>query len=163
MNNSTVHALLDECQRELASIDTHVGRLGMGNSMVPYLSKYGLMKACGVVEQAVKSVIADKCSFGTKPQVKNYLSAKVRNSSTNPSYGKICELLKDFDADWNTQFKAAVKNHPHCDQIKTSLQSLVDARNEFAHGGNPRVSIADVVRYFSDARQIVECVDTVIG
>jgi len=130
---------------------------------VPYLSKYGLIKACGTIEQAFKSLVADRCSYRARAQIKNYLTKMVRNSSSNPSFGNICKLLKSFDSSWNAAFKDAVNNHASSNSLKTSLQSLVDTRNEFAHGGNPRVSIGDVRRYFHDARAVIEELDWVVG
>lgn len=163
MNNDSVRQLLDSCETEIAALETLVHGLGIGSSIVPYLSKYGLIKACGTIEQAFKSIVADKCSYRAKQQIKNYLAQKVRNSSSNPSYGNICNLLKGFDGVWKDDFKAAVDAHPQASSLKTSLQSLVDARNEFAHGGNPRISIRDVSQYYSDARKVIECLDQVVG
>jgi len=72
-------------------------------------------------------------------------------------------MLKDFDVDWNTAFKSGIKAKPNQMTLQTSLQSLVDARNEFAHGGNPNLSIGDVIRYFQDAREIMVVLDSVVN
>lgn len=163
MNNDTVRVLLDDCSTELAAIEVLINGLGLGSTIVPYLSKYGLIKACGTIEQAFKSVVADRCAYRARAQIKNYLTDKVRNSSSNPSFDNICKLLKSFDAGWKTAFKDAVNNHGRASSLKTSLQSLVDARNEFAHGGSPRVSIGDVRQYFQDAREVIVELDRVVG
>ncbi len=47
-------------------------------------------------------------------------------------------------------------------KIFTSLQSLVDARNDFSHGGNPTISLADVVSYYAHAKRIIEIMDAVV-
>lgn len=41
----------------------------------------------------------------------------------------------------------------------TALQSLVDARNDFAHGGNPSASIGDVIIYYQHSRTVIEKMD----
>lgn len=163
MNNQNVLTELNKCDIELHAIGTLITNLGATSTPVPYLSKYALIKACGTVEQAFKSIIADKCLHRSKPQVKQFLRKKVTNNSSNPSYGNICSLLKDFDNNWSINFKAAVTAQPTGDVMKASLESLVDARNEFAHGGSPRLTIGDVITYFSDARKILICMDTVVG
>ena len=163
MNNEPVRQLLDSCEQEINALEILVDGLGIGSTIVPYLSKYGLIKACGTIEQAFKSIIADKCSYRARQQIKNYLTEKVRNSSSNPSYSNICGLLKCFDRSWKDNFKAGVDGHPQSGSLKTSLQSLVDARNEFAHGGNPRISIGDVSQYYQDARKVIECLDQIVG
>ncbi|MBB6086992.1 HEPN domain-containing protein [Wenzhouxiangella marina] len=162
MKNDAVRALLDDCETELAAIETLINSLGLGSTIVPYLSKYGLIKACGTIEQAFKSVVADRCSYRARSQIKNYLEDNVRNSSSNPSFSNICKLLKSFDESWKTGFKGGVNMHARASSLKTSLQSLVDARNEFAHGGNPRVSIGDVRQYYQDAREVIVELDRVV-
>jgi len=163
MNNASVNSLLLGCANELAAIETLVDGLGIGSSIVPYLSRYGVIKACGTIEQAFKSIVADKCSFRGKPQVKRFLRRKIRESSTNPSYSAICSVLHDFDENWKNDFKKAIDSDSRGVALKTSLQSLVDARNEFAHGGSPHVSIADVIQYYSDARLVIEKLDAIVG
>ena len=94
--------------------------------------------------------------------MKNYLTKLVRNSSSNPSFDNMCSLLKSFDSQWHQNFKYEVNSDPASASLKTSLQSLVDARNEFAHGGSPRISISDVIAYFRAARQVIEKLDMVV-
>jgi len=71
-------------------------------------------------------------------------------------------FLKDFDENWNATFKAGIKAEPNSAQLLTSLQSLVDARNEFSHGGNPTVSLTDVVSYYTHAKRIIELMDGIV-
>jgi hypothetical protein len=122
-----------------------------------------LIRACGAVELAFKAVVADFCSRRSKQQVKRYLSTMVRGSSRNPSYTNICKLLKEFDPGWNLQFKAALASRPDFAQLTAALTSLVDARNDFAHGGSPTITLGDVQLYFGCARTVVEQVDVVVG
>lgn len=163
MNNNSVLELLDNCENEISAIENLITGLGISSNVVPYLSKYGLIKACGTIEQAFKTVVADKCAHRSKQQIKNFITKSVRNNSSNPSFTNICNLLNKFDESWKDSFKQAVLSHSRPESLKTSLQSLVDARNEFAHGGNPRVSISDVSRYYSDSRIIIEFLDRVVG
>lgn len=75
----------------------------------------------------------------------------------------ICKLLHDFDEDWKKDFKAQLDLEPNKANLLTSLQSLVDARNEFAHGGCPTATINDVVIYFDHAKRIIEIMDSVVS
>jgi hypothetical protein len=162
MNNVDVKQLLDNCAAELALVKTIVDGLGMGSNVVPFLTKYAIIRSCGAIEQSFKAILADFCSKRTKKQIKRYLERKVRDSSTNPTYSAISKLVKDFDVDWNKSFKLAITGRVDKDVLLTSLQSLVDARNEFAHGGNPISSIGDVLKYFAHSRTIIEELDVVV-
>lgn len=73
------------------------------------------------------------------------------------------KFLSDFDQKWRVAFKSQLDAEPNKSALITSLQSLVDARNEFAHGGNPTTSLTDVVQYFGHAKRIVEIMDAVVS
>lgn len=163
MRNSGVQELLDECKNDLARVQSAVMSLGHQSTIVPYLNNYAIIKACGTVEIAFKTLISDHCSYRVKKQVKNYLSKNVKNSSSNPSYENICKLLKDFDQEWNRDFKDKIRVHQDGARLKTSMESLVSARNELAHGGNPSASVDSVILYFSDFYEVVVILDTVLS
>ena len=71
-------------------------------------------------------------------------------------------MLAEFDDRWRLKFNEllALEDKP---QLKGSLTELVNARNEFAHGGNPDVKIEDTINYFSDGVKILEILDSVVN
>ena len=163
MNNAEVAQLLDDCKVELDHVKTLVDGLGPASTIGPYLSRYAVIRACGAVETGFKAVIADFCSWRSKRQVKRFLARRIRDGSANPSFELMCKFLNDFDDGWKKSFKTRVNAEPTKNQLLTSLQSLVDARNDFAHGGHPIVTISDVLKYFQDSRRILEIMDDVVG
>ncbi len=163
MNNIDVELILNDCDTELSHIQTLIVGLGPTSLVTPFLNKYAVIKACGTIEIAFKTVIADYCSKRSKPQVKNYLNKKVRENSSNPSYSRIMQILQEFDNAWANNFRVNVGALPNSANVLTSIQSLVNARNDFAHGGNPTLSFADVYKYYNDSRIIIETLDQVVG
>lgn len=162
MNNGVVQNDLDEGAQELDHLETLIVSLGPGSAITPYLTKYAIIKACGSIEQAYKTLIADYCAHRSKKQVKRFIRVRVRDASSNPSYSNMCKHLRDFDEDWQLTFKSRVGGDGDKTQLLTSLQSLVDARNDFAHGGNPAASIGDIRDYFEHSRRLVEYMDSVV-
>jgi hypothetical protein len=81
----------------------------------------------------------------------------------NPSKENICKILKQFDPNWNNQFKVLLAADPDSGRLESSLRSLNDARNAFAHGSNPGVSFNSALGYFNDARKIIGFLDFVIN
>jgi hypothetical protein len=163
MNNIDVHSLLSDCDNEL----THIGALitihGGTSLIVPYLNKYSVIKSCGTIEISFKTLIADYCSKRSKQQVKNFLNRKVRENSSNPSYSRIVQVLAEFDSSWATNFKKRMEALANYNSILSSVQSLVDARNDFAHGGNPTITYADVRHYFNESKDMIITLDNVIA
>ncbi|MBS0633626.1 MAG: hypothetical protein JSS11_17085 [Verrucomicrobia bacterium] len=162
MNNAEVQNLLDGCATELTQVKALIDGLGMGSNINPYLTKYALIRACGTIEQAFKTIVADFCSKRCKKQVKRFLELRVRDSSMNPSYQNMVKLLKDFDQCWADNFKASIDASADKAAWMLSLQSLVDARNDFSHGGNPSTTIGDVLIYFAHSRAMVEIMDATV-
>jgi hypothetical protein len=162
MRNAEVQKLLDSCVSELAQVKAIIDGLAITSSTIPYLTKYSVIRACGTIEQSFKSILADFCSAKCEKQVKRFIGRRVRDSSMNPSYSNICKLVMDFDEDWLKTFKAQVGAAANPDELLTSVQSLVDARNDFSHGGNPSATIGDVIKYFSHSRAIIEMLDSCV-
>jgi hypothetical protein len=91
------------------------------------------------------------------------LHKRVRESSTNPSYKNIKKTLSDFDSKWEEEFEKQLKTLTNHRSIRSSLESLVAARNQFAHGGNPTITFSDVKLYFLESKHLITTLDNVIG
>lgn len=163
MNNPDVDQALSACDAELVHVQAIITNLGITSAVVPYLTKYAVVRACGSIETSFKAVIADYCSHRSKKQIKRFIDRRIRDGSANPTIENMYKFLSDFDQKWRVAFKSQLDAEPNKSALITSLQSLVDARNEFAHGGNPTTSLTDVVQYFGHAKRIVEIMDAVVS
>lgn len=165
MNNTEIRESLDSCKQELERI-LEITRQDRFNTANNYLTKYCIIRACGAIEQAFKGIITEFSQNSRIPQLINYIEKKIKKSSMNPSFDNMNKLLKDFDESWSTKFKNEVKtkNESIADgDLKTSLESLNNARNSFAHGGNTTVSINEVLKYFEHAVAIIEIYDNIVS
>lgn len=162
MNNKSVEQALIDCHDELERLETAMSLFGATSPIGIYLSRYAIIKACGTIEQALKTLVADSAENKQTQQIKNFLRKKVRESSMNPNEENIRRLLESFDDAWLTQYSSQVKSLPDKAKVMDSLKSLVNARNDFAHGGNPSASIVNVRVYFSDSRRIMEIIDGIV-
>jgi hypothetical protein len=78
MNNSSVECELINCKNELDQIHSLITGLGLTSTITPYLSKYAVIKGCGAIETAFKSLIADRVSRRGNTQVKRFLRKRIR-------------------------------------------------------------------------------------
>jgi len=161
MKNKVAKKILDDCQTELDSIASLLIGMGDGANPTPYIKKYAVIRATGSIEIAFKQIIADKIDKDSHIQVKNFIKRKIRDSSCNPKLGMIENMLTEFDDRWRARFdeQLALDDKP---RLKGSLTSLVDARNDFAHGGAPDMDINSTMKHYQDGVRVIEILDAVV-
>lgn len=161
MNNTDVKKILDDCLTELNGISALLTGLGDGANPTPYIKKYAVIRATGSIETAFKQTIADKIDKDSHIQVKNFIKRKVRDSSCNPKLGMIENMISEFDDRWRARFdeQMALDDKP---RLKGALTALVDARNDFAHGGSPNLPIDATLQHFKDGVRVIEILDAVV-
>ena len=163
MNNTSVSNSLNDCLEELKNIQNIIDSMGSTARFVPYLNKYSIIKACGTIERAYKDIISDVCIVGATSQTNKYIEKTFRESSSNPSLHNIENSLKKFDDNWHSQFLNDLNSDADSSQLKSSLKSLVQLRNNLAHGGNPSSSVDDVIEYFNNSHKIMIILDNIVG
>lgn len=162
MRNRVAKKILDDCLVELKNISQLLSGLGESANPTPYLKKYAVIRATGSIETAFKQTIADRVDHGSHDQVKNFIRIKVRDSSSNPKFTVIENLLMEFDPRWKARFSEQIAlDDPF--KLKSALTSLVHARNEFAHGGNPNLAIDETLSFFESGVRVIQILDSVIN
>lgn len=158
MNNNEVRTLLQECREELIAITALLTGLGDAAKPSPYIKKYAVIRATGIIEIGFKQIIADRVDEGSHDQLKNFISKKIRKSSTNPRLEAIQNIVSEFDEDWRKRFdeKIALADQP---TLKGALTELVKARNTFAHGGAEELPIEKTVECFESACKVLHILD----
>ena len=141
MNNQNAENAIKDCENEFKSLQVIIPLTGVMSPLGRYLTHYSLIRACGTIEYAFKTIIAD-FHQGISPQMTNYIENKVRSNSCNPSYQNIISMLGDFDSQWKADFKSQVNALQDSSRILLSLNSLNVNRNSLAHGhGSTATSI----------------------
>lgn len=160
MNNEEAQRNIELCNVDLQKIYHLIEGHGT-SSIVPFLTNYSIVKACGTIEYCFKTIISDYLS-GQSSQLNNYIDNTIRNSSMNPSRDNICRTLNKIDQEWNNEFKNKLNTHVNSARLKNSIDSLNSARNSFAHGDTPSSTFDDIKNYFEDSALIIEMLDEVI-
>jgi hypothetical protein len=161
MNNKDAEKLLAECKQELETITALLMGFGDGAKPTPYIKKYAVIRATGSIESAFKQIIADRVDRDSHSQLKNFISKKVRNSSSNPRLEVIETMLGEFDDQWLARFneKMGLADKP---VLRTALTELVKARNSFAHGGGAELPIEKTVECFTSACVVMNILDEIV-
>lgn len=160
--NHNAQISIEACQEEMERIFHLIEGHGHMSPIVPFLTNYSIVKACGTIEFCFKTIISDLYQ-GHSNQIQNYIDNTIRNSSMNPSRDNISKTLKRFDESWCTNFKEKLNQHEDSSRIKDSIDSLNNARNTFAHGQTLSSSFENIKQYFEDCVTILEILDEVVN
>lgn len=147
---------IQDCQAELTNIKNFITSNPLG-SMVKYLVSYSVIKSCGTIEIVYKDIIYNHLIQNANSEAIAYFSKNIKDSSSNPKIDNICSLLKQININWNISFKNTAN-----DIDKQSLNSLVELRNQLAHGNSITSSIDDVITYFTSGCNILQVLDSIV-
>lgn len=161
MNNTDVETILDDCLSDLIRIEAIIE----GNRLAPsvkYLTSYALIRSCSTIERCFKKIIADKLEI-LAPIMAEYLQKEVRRSPANPRYGRMIDFLNRYKKVWGDDFKATVNSRSDASRIQSSLESLVNNRNAFAHNGSCACTFDDIRNYYVDSAEFIQIMDDVVS
>lgn len=129
------------------------------DSKTRYLIAYSVIKASGSIEVVFKQIIYDFLTKEVGEKTATYIEKMILDSSCNPNTGNMSNLLQNISSEWKKQFDDLVKKSGK----KAKINSLVQLRNDFAHGDNITVSIDTVISYFDAAKEILKILDIVVN
>lgn len=152
--------MLDDTERELKEIRKWINKdRNKFDSKTRYLISYSVIKASGTIEVVFKHLIFDDLVVGAKEETKTYLENMIVESSCNPNTGNMSNMLQSISAERRKEFDEQVKESGYKDKIN----SLIQLRNDFAHGDSINVSIDTVITYFKSAIEVLKILDLVVN
>ena len=155
--NGELLQMITDTKEELKSIRQWINAGNQFDSKTRYLISYSVIKASGTVEVIFKNIIYNYLIVGANEKAKGYFEKVIIDSSCNPSTGNMSNMLQNISSEWKRIFDQQVKESGE----KDKLNSLVQLRNDFAHGDSIAVSIDTVIKYFDSAVNILKILDEV--
>lgn len=153
--NPDCQVIYAQCVSELSAIDTLLKNKSPGDKDVPYLTRYAIIVSASTLENICKTMIADYCESGANAIAKQYIYKTFRKKPLNVKYKTLCSTINNFNDKWRTDFKTDIKSKKNGQKWIDGLNSLVDLRNSFAHGGRPTNSFNEVHDYFKRAVRVI--------
>lgn len=150
---------IQDTKEELSSIRKWINSGNQFDSKTRFLISYAVIKASGTVEVIFKGLIYEYLCNGANEGAKTYFEKMILDSSCNPNTGNMSNMLQNISSQWKNIFDQRVKDSGE----KDKLNSLVQLRNDFAHGDSISVSIDTVINYFDSATNILHILCDVIS
>lgn len=156
MNTENIR-IIEDCRDEIVKIQRWINANPL-DSNVKFLVAYAVVKTSGTIEIVFKRLITSFLADGSKSETQRYLEKNIIDSSANPSTGKIESFIDQFDSERKIAFTNRFKDA----QEKSDLNSLVQLRNDIAHGRNISTSIQMVNRYFESGIIILNALENLL-
>lgn len=151
---------LDDARQELESIREWINKdRNKFDIKTKYLVSYAVVKASGSIEVVFKKIVFDFLSQNVCEETGQYLEKMILDSSCNPNTGNMSNMLQNISGLKRNIFDQQVKES----EKKDKLNSLVQLRNDFAHGDNVNISINTVITYYDAGISILNILDNIIG
>jgi|SRR6185369_1901057 len=125
-------------------------------------SKYLCILVSGFIEESLRVLLEEYTSTRATPVIRAFVSKEVRGI-TNCKTSKISAILQRFDPRWETDFLDQIEARSRItDEIKNSLDSVVNNRHLIAHGKNVGLGYAAVSNYYRNVKRAIETMEAVI-
>jgi hypothetical protein len=119
-------------------------------------AKYLCVRVCGFVERAVADVIMAYAQDKTPVPLRSYLESSLRRLRLVDKE-RLLQVVGTLDTRWRAELDSDV-----VDERQAAINSIVGLRNDIAHGGSSSVGLAQMVRYWAAAQEVVEKMEEVI-
>lgn len=150
-----VRRLERDLQDEFARYEAYLRALNSSSELAADLSKFVCIRICGYLEQGIASMARAHCEARSDPLTARFAGSWL-SKGQNPKRGTLIEFARRFDHSWGDEFIDVL------DAIDPAgtLDSLVQTRNDIAHGLSTGIGHDTLVRYFGLVVDIVEWFET---
>lgn len=125
-------------------------------------AKYLAVLVSGYLEQAIKEILLDYASRGSRNQISRYIE-KSWPRSKNMNDENIKVILGWFNSKWSEEFTVWLSKE---ENRKGDINSIVEWRNNIAHGQEAKtngVTLVSVRTKFVTVRELVSLIDNMVS
>lgn len=119
-----------------------------------HIANYSCVLLCGLIETAVREIVAAHCEKKAAPMVSNYVKSQLEWFQ-NPDPQKIVNLLSSFDRSVAERLEGNWKG-----EIRDAIGSIVGNRHLIAHGRDTALTILRVLDWLKAARSFIDLLET---
>ena len=121
------------------------------------LVKLACVLVCGFIEVSLRDILQEYTRTRASAEVGKYVSRQLERFR-NPNMEPILQLVGAFSPDWRMSMESESQG-----KLKLQVDSLVNDRNQIAHGRDVRLSYAELQEYYQSALDVIELVEKQCG
>jgi c-di-AMP phosphodiesterase-like protein len=125
-------------------------------------AKYLCVLSSGYLENSLRILFTNYISVHSNLTVQRFIEPNI-SSLTNCKNGKIVKYLEQFNPNWSMDYLHKIEAESIIpNQIKDSVDSLVQNRHDIAHGKNVGIGYVRVKEYFDLAHKVITIIDGIL-
>lgn len=125
-------------------------------------SKYLCILVSGYIEESLRVLLEAYSATRASTNIQNFISKQIKGI-TNCKTNKIIDVLSKFNPVWGSDFASQIAAKSSiADEIKNSIDSIVDNRHAIAHGKNTGISYPTVLNYYNSVKKAVDVLESII-
>jgi len=121
------------------------------------LSGYLVVSISGIYEDCIEHLFIQRAGKKNDKEMQNLVKTLIDRHFRNPNYDKVKELVRALDSKQgeNILQKIDIKS-------KQGLNSIVNNKNNIAHGEVSNATIGDIMGYYQDVLKIFEALEKIL-
>jgi hypothetical protein len=130
----------------------------LDDELTSHIAKYMTVLISGVFEESIKSILKESIQKETITNVtRSFIFKQIEITFRNPDHKNIKTLLNKFNKEWIKNLNNIIE-----DKNWESLNSIVNNKNNIAHGNSSSITFEDIKTYYNDSRIIIIELDQMI-
>lgn len=125
-------------------------------------ARYLCVLVSGYLENSIRIILTSYISRNSSLKIQRFNDQLISNL-TNCKHGKIVKVLEQFDIVWSSDYISKIESRGRIqNEIKDSIDSLVQNRHDIAHGKSVGIGYVNVKKYFEKVQIALEIIDEII-
>jgi len=116
-------------------------------------ARYLCVLVCGFIEVAVSEIYSEFARSKSQSYIANYVQKQLRRFH-NPNMEKLLSLAGSFNELWRDKLKKDIDG-----ELKDAVDSIVNNRNNIAHGRNSDITYGRIKDYFERAVKVITLIE----
>jgi hypothetical protein len=147
-----------EISRQVQSLKALMKKATASTKDVELLShwaRYFCVRTAGIIENGIAEIYSEFAKRTSVRQVGSYAASRLKTIQ-NPNAEKITIVARSFDAHW----AFALEKYLEEDGRKDAIDSVMNNRNQIAHGKDVGITIPRISEYLEKSVEVLEFIES---
>jgi hypothetical protein len=148
-----------ELSRQLQRIEGLINKTReMTNNSIElqmHWGRYLCILVAGFLENAISEIYIDFVNKRANSQVSKFTRSSLENIS-NPKAERFKQTAMAFDEEWGKELEKFFQERT---EVKDAIDSIMNNRNQIAHGKNSSISVVQIQKYLNESVKAVEFIE----